>query len=304
MPSSDSQAPAGGLLAKLKSRLNRGKRWLQTDLAGKRLDEATLEDLETRLLMADVGVPATTALTEKLRAARSPLTGPQALEAAVAELLEPVDKPLAIAGGPRPFVVLVVGVNGTGKTTTIGKLAHRLRAERRNVMLAAADTFRAAAIEQLQEWGERTDSPVIAQAHGADPAAVVHDALGAARARDVDVLLIDTAGRMHTAGGLMDELKKIKRVIGRIDPSAPHETLLVLDASQGQNALRQAQEFDAALGLTGLAITKLDGTAKGGILLAVARELAVPIRFVGVGEGVEDLEPFRAREFAQALVGT
>jgi fused signal recognition particle receptor len=218
-------------------------------------------------------------------------------------LMQTVESPLEVKGSHKPFVILVLGVNGTGKTTTVGKLAHRLKASGRSVLLAAADTFRAAAVEQLQEWGKRTGVPVVAQAPGADPAAVVHDALVAARARNVDVVLADTAGRLHTAAGLMDELEKIKRIIKRFDSSAPHETLLVLDASQGQNALAQAARFHEKLGVTGLAITKLDGTAKGGILLAIARQLRLPIRYVGLGEGVDDLEVFRAPEFVRALIG-
>jgi fused signal recognition particle receptor len=200
-------------------------------------------------------------------------------------------------------VILAVGVNGTGKTTTVGKLAHRLAGSGYSVLLAAADTFRAAASEQLQEWGRRAGVPVVAQAPGADPAAVVHDALVAARARGIDVVLADTAGRLHTAAGLMDELEKIRRVVARFDATAPHEILLVLDASQGQNALAQARRFHERLRVTGLAITKLDGTAKGGILLAIARELRVPIRFVGLGEGVDDLHDFRAADFVRALIG-
>jgi fused signal recognition particle receptor len=200
-------------------------------------------------------------------------------------------------------VILAVGVNGTGKTTTVGKLAHRLKAKGHTVLLAAADTFRAAAVEQLQEWGARAEVPVVAQEPGADPAAVVHDALVAARARGIDVVLADTAGRLHTAAGLMDELDKIRRVIQRFDPTAPHETLLVLDASQGQNALAQAQKFHERLKLTGLAITKLDGTAKGGILFAIALKLKIPIRLVGIGESVADLDDFRAGEFLRALLG-
>jgi fused signal recognition particle receptor len=200
-------------------------------------------------------------------------------------------------------VILAVGVNGTGKTTTVGKLAHRLKARGHSVLLAAADTFRAAAVEQLQEWGERAGAPVIAQAAGADPAAVVHDALRAARSRNIDVVIVDTAGRLHTAAGLMDELEKIKRVVARFDSTAPHEILLVLDASQGQNALAQALRFHERLGVTGLAITKLDGTAKGGILLGIARQMRVPIRFVAVGEGLDDLDDFRAADFVRALIG-
>jgi fused signal recognition particle receptor len=298
-----------GFFAKLKTRLNRGKTWLATELLGlgaRPLDESTVEELETRLLTADVGVDATTWLIGEMRAAskRSPGTPAVDLLRRTAQgLLATVEAPLAISSAYKPFVILAVGVNGTGKTTTVGKLAHRLKAQGHSVLLAAADTFRAAAVEQLQEWGRRADVPVVAQDAGADPAAVVHDALLAARARNVDVVLADTAGRLHTAAGLMAELEKIKRVVRRFDATAPHEILLVLDASQGQNALAQARRFHERLGLTGLAITKLDGTAKGGILLAVARELKVPIRLVAVGESVEDLDDFRAAEFVRALLG-
>jgi fused signal recognition particle receptor len=298
-----------GFFAKLKERLNRGTTWLASDLLGigqKPLDEATIEELESRLLTADVGVDATTWLIDEMRKSRkrsSALSTAESLSETALGLMSTVEAPLEVATAHRPFVILVLGVNGTGKTTTVGKLAHRLKAAGSTVLLAAADTFRAAAVEQLQEWGKRSDVPVIAQAPGADPAAVVHDALLAARARDIDVVLADTAGRLHTAAGLMDELEKIKRIVKRFDPSAPHETLLVLDASQGQNALAQALKFHERLGVTGLAITKLDGTAKGGILLAIARKLRVPIRFVGLGEGIDDLEVFRAPEFVRALIG-
>ena len=217
--------------------------------------------------------------------------------------MQTVEAPLVIDRSRKPFIILAIGVNGTGKTTTVGKLAHRLKASGHSVLLAAADTFRAAAVEQLQEWGRRTQVAVIAQAPGADPAAVVHDALVAARARNIDVVLADTAGRLHTAAGLMDELEKVRRIIARFDASAPHETLLVLDGSQGQNALAQARSFHERLKVTGLVITKLDGTAKGGILLAIARQLRVPIRFVAVGEGVDDLDDFKAADFVRALVG-
>jgi fused signal recognition particle receptor len=294
----------GGFFAKLRARLNKGRAWWQTDLRqlfSGPADAATLESIEEQLLIADVGVAATEFLLDRLRKNRG--QAPAAvLRTAIIELLTPVEQACRLEQH-TPFVMLVVGVNGTGKTTTIGKLAQRYRGEGRSVLLAAADTFRAAAVEQLKEWGRRTDTPVIAQAQGADPAAVAHDALTAAKARHSDVLLIDTAGRLHTAGGLMDEIKKVRRVIARLDASAPHEVLLVLDATQGQNALRQARLFHDALKLTGLAITKLDGTAKGGIVLAIARELGVPIRFIGVGESAEDLQPFRAQEFAAALLG-
>jgi fused signal recognition particle receptor len=298
-----------GFFSKLKARLNRGSAWLASDLLGvsqRPLDEDTIEELETRLLMADVGVDATTWLINQMREfhkyAQAPTAADALMQSAVA-LMKTVEAPLSVATAQKPFVILVLGVNGTGKTTTVGKLAHRLKQSGHSVLLAAADTFRAAAVEQLQEWGERAGVPVVTQAPGADPAAVVHDALLAARARGVDVVLADTAGRLHTAAGLMDELEKVKRIVKRFDPSAPHETLLVLDASQGQNALAQALRFHERLGVTGLAITKLDGTAKGGILLAIARQLRVPIRFVALGEGVDDLEEFRAQEFVRALIG-
>jgi fused signal recognition particle receptor len=303
------QRKGGGFFSKLKERLNRGTSWLKSDLLGLRskpLDEETVEDLEARLLQADVGVEATEWLIAQMRARHkrnSTEDAAELLRQTAAELLKTVEAPLVIAPDKKPFVMLVLGVNGTGKTTTIGKLAAKLRAEGRSVMLAAGDTFRAAAVEQLKEWGQRANAPVIAQAPGADPAAVVHDALMAARARDIDVVIADTAGRLHTAAGLMDELEKIKRVIKRFDPMAPHETLLVLDGSQGQNALQQALKFHERMHVTGLAITKLDGTAKGGILLAIARRLAVPIRLVAVGEGIDDLDVFRAEEFTRALVG-
>jgi fused signal recognition particle receptor len=217
-------------------------------------------------------------------------------------LMAPCAQPLAIVRGERPFVLMVVGVNGAGKTTTIGKLAHKLKSQGLSVMLAAGDTFRAAAVEQLQTWGQRNDIPVIAQAGGADAAAVAHDAMQAAAARKVDVLIIDTAGRLHTQSGLMDELKKIRRIVQRFDPQAPQEVLLVLDAGTGQNALAQLQHFHAAVEVTGLCLTKLDGTAKGGILFAMAQQAALPIRFIGVGEGIQDLREFDAEEFVEALL--
>src|SRR6202171_4522914 len=218
------------------------------------------------------------------------------------EILKPVEKPLAIDPNIRPYVILVVGINGAGKTTTIGKLARRLLAEGHSVMLAAGDTFRAAAREQLAIWAERNQVPIIAQQSGAEPAAVIFDALQAARARNIDVLIADTAGRLHTQTHLMDELKKVKRVLGRLDPAAPHEVLLVLDGTIGQNAVAQAEEFNKSLGVTGLMITKLDGTAKGGVVLAIAQRLKIPIRFVGVGEQSEDFGVFNASEFVSALL--
>jgi fused signal recognition particle receptor len=300
-----------GFLARLKARLNRGGASIARDLRhllrGRQIDAAVLEDLETRLLSADVGVEATGEILADLnrRVARHELDDVDALLDALrdrlSELLAPCEQPLSI-GPARPFVVLVVGVNGSGKTTSIGKLAHELREQGLSVMLAAGDTFRAAAIEQLHIWAERTGSLFSAQQPGADPGAVMFDALKSAQARGVDVLLADTAGRLHSQTHLMDELKKVKRVVARIMPEAPHEVLLVLDANQGQNALAQAQQFHAALGVTGLVLTKLDGTARGGIVVAIAQALGLPIRFIGVGEKVEDFGLFNARAFAGALV--
>jgi fused signal recognition particle receptor len=307
--SADSGEQQGGFFAKLKARVNRGTAWLKSDLlsvGSQELTDDVVEELENRLLLADVGVDATTWLIDEMKSTARRTPGARAadlLQQTARYLLETVEAPLEIDRTHRPFVILALGVNGTGKTTTVGKLAHRLKARGHSVLLAAADTFRAAAVEQLQEWGKRAGAPVIAQQPGADPAAVVHDALVAARARNIDVVIADTAGRLHTSAGLMDELTKIKRVIARFDPSAPHEVLLVLDASQGQNALAQAKHFHERLGVTGLAITKLDGTAKGGILLGIARQLRVPIRLVAVGESLDDLDDFRAAEFVRALIG-
>ncbi len=297
---------------RLGSRLNRGSAWLGLDLAtllgGRRVDSEILAELEARLLTADVGVEATEHILADLgtRVARQELADAGALSGAlrtaVTEILEPCAQPLVIDPERRPFVILVVGVNGSGKTTTIGKIAQRLAQEGASVMLAAGDTFRAAAIEQLGVWAERTGSALIAQQAGADPGAVVFDAVQAARSRGIEVLLADTAGRLHSQSHLMEELKKVKRVIRRVDPTAPHEVLLVLDANQGQNALAQALQFHEAIGVTGLALTKLDGTAKGGIVVAIARKLRLPIRFVGVGEQAEDFGEFDAGAFAAALV--
>jgi fused signal recognition particle receptor len=300
-----------GFIKRLRQRLNRGNSWLSYDLAdlfkGRAIDAAILEELETRLLGADVGVAATTQILEALRArvARRELADASALigalREAIVEILAPCAKPLVIDASVKPFVILVVGVNGSGKTTTIGKLARRCADEGKSVLLAAGDTFRAAAIEQLQVWAERTGSAFAAQTPGADPGAVVFDAMAAARSRGSDVLLADTAGRLHSQSHLMEELKKVRRVIQRVDPAAPHEVLLVLDANQGQNALAQARQFGAAVGVTGLVLTKLDGTAKGGIVIAIAQELKIPIRFIGVGETAEDFGEFDAQAFAAAL---
>ncbi len=299
-------------VGRLRKRLNRGNSWLTVDLAdlaaGGKIDEDVLEQLEASLVMADVGIDTTEQIIGELqkKLARRELKDVAALKAglhqAILEILEPVAQELEISGDKRPFVVLMVGVNGAGKTTTIGKLAKRFKDQGLSVMLAAGDTFRAAAVEQLQIWGERNDVPVIAQQAGADPAAVIFDAWEAARARGIDVLLADTAGRLQNQQGLMNELAKIKRVISSRDEEAPHEVMLVLDASQGQNALVQARKFHEVLGLTGITITKLDGTAKGGILLAIANQLKVPLRFIGIGESLDDMQPFSASEFAAALL--
>jgi fused signal recognition particle receptor len=294
------------MFAKLKQRLNQGTSWLTAEvrgLLGGRPDEGSLEALEEALLVADVGVDATEWLVAKMRARGAGATLYARLEATILELLEPLEVPLEIKSEHKPFVILVVGVNGAGKTSTLGKLAVWLKQREYTVMLAAADTFRAAAVEQLEAWGQRAGASVVSQAAGADPAAVVHDALAAARARGVDVVLADTAGRLHTAAGLMAELEKIVRVARRFDATAPHEVLLVLDASQGQNTLAQALEFHRRLGVTGLVLTKLDGTAKGGAVLGIARKLNVPIRFITVGESNEDFAVFGARDFTRALLG-
>ena len=303
-----------GFIKRLRARINRGDSWLTYDLAnlapGGKIDEETLEELESQLVMADVGIDTTERVIADLQKslARKELKDLAALKAglhrSLTAILEPVAKPLTIEKRDGPFVILMVGVNGAGKTTTIGKLARKFQDDGLSVMLAAGDTFRAAAVEQLQAWGERNGVPVISQHAGADPAAVVFDAWEAARARNIDVLLADTAGRLQNQQGLMDELAKVKRVVGRRDETAPHEIMLVVDASQGQNALVQARKFHEALGLSGIAVTKLDGTAKGGIVLAIANELDVPLRFIGIGESVDDLQPFVAGEFVDALLAS
>ena len=306
--------PTLGWLGRIRAGLSKTRAGLAEGLGtlflgGKRLDDTLLEELETRLLIADVGLDATRrildGLTEKL--GRKDLLTPEVvmntLAADMTALLAPCEQPLRIPGDSKPFVILVVGINGAGKTTTIGKLAHHLKAEGRSVLLAAGDTFRAAAVEQLQTWGARNDVPVVAQHTGADSASVIFDAVAAGQARGMDVVIADTAGRLHTQSNLMQELAKIKRVLAKLDPAAPHEVLLVVDGGTGQNALNQAQQFHQAVGLTGVAITKLDGTAKGGMLFAIAQKLGVPIRFIGVGEAIEDLQPFVARDFVAALLG-
>jgi fused signal recognition particle receptor len=273
------------------------------------LDDDLLDELETALITADVGVAASTELVEQLRkrmhkrefADADALLA--ALRTALVEQLLPVQQPLQVAGR-QPFVVLVVGINGAGKTTTIGKLARRWRDERRAVMLAAGDTFRAAAVEQLKTWGTRNDVPVVAQGQDADAASVIFDALQAARSRHIDVLIADTAGRLHTQGGLMDELGKIARVLKKLDPAAPHEVLMVLDGTTGQNAINQVRQFLGIVGVTGLVVTKLDGTAKGGVVFALAREFGLPIRYIGLGEAAGDLRVFDAAAFVDGLLPT
>ena len=315
-PTSQDQAPEpNGFLTRLKTRLSRTRSSLVDGLSDlflgkKTIDEEVLEELETRLLLADVGVEATATIIDKLteQFSRKQLTQIdtllQALRDEMLSILQPCSQILNTSQTQKPYVILMVGVNGVGKTTTIGKLAKSLQTQGQSVMLAAGDTFRAAAVEQLQIWGERNRIPVIAQQSGADAASVIYDAVQAAQARQVDVIIADTAGRLHTQSNLMEELKKIKRVIGKLDRTAPHEIMLVVDAGTGQNALSQAVQFHNAIGLSGITLTKLDGTAKGGIIFAIAQRLGVPIRFIGVGEGVEDLREFNAEEFIDALLST
>ena len=301
-----------GFFARLKQGLSKtsasiGEGMASLFLGRKTIDDDLLDELETRLLTADVGVEATTQIIQRLtqKVARKELADADALykslQAELAAMLKPVEQPLKIVSQNKPFVILVVGVNGAGKTTTIGKLAKKLQLEGKKVMLAAGDTFRAAAVEQLQVWGERNKIPVIAQHTGADSASVIFDAVQAAKARGIDVLIADTAGRLHTKDNLMEELKKVRRVIGKLDADAPHEVLLVLDAGTGQNAINQAKQFNQTVELTGLALTKLDGTAKGGVIFALAKQFGLPIRYIGVGEGIDDLRTFEAEPFVQAL---
>ncbi|MCW9015567.1 MAG: signal recognition particle-docking protein FtsY [Kangiellaceae bacterium] len=276
-------------------------------LGQKEIDDDVLEEVETLLLMADVGVDTTSRIIEDLtdKAGRKELKDTQALMARLKELLleivEPVQAPLAIPKQDTPFVILMVGVNGVGKTTTIGKLAHQFKAEGKSVVLAAGDTFRAAAVEQLKAWGDRNDVPVVAQHTGADSASVIFDAVEAAKARDVDIVIADTAGRLHNKSNLMEELSKVKRVMGKVDATAPHEVMLVVDAGTGQNALVQAQEFNKAVALNSVTITKLDGTAKGGVVFALADKMKLPIRYIGVGEAKQDLRGFNAKDYIEAL---
>ena len=301
-----------GFFARLKQGLSKtsasiGEGMASLFLGKKAIDDDLLEEIETRLLTADVGVEATSVIIKNLtqKVARKQLTDADALykslQEELAAMLKPVEQPLKIESQNKPFVILVVGVNGAGKTTTIGKLAKKLQLEGKKVMLAAGDTFRAAAVEQLQVWGERNHIPVIAQHTGADSASVIFDAVQAAKARGIDVLIADTAGRLHTKDNLMEELKKVRRVMGKLDEDAPHEVLLVLDAGTGQNAISQTKQFDQTVALTGLALTKLDGTAKGGVIFALAKQFNIPIRYIGVGEGIDDLRDFESEPFVQAL---
>ena len=306
------EAPKQGMLARLREKLGRTRSNLADGLANlllgrKQIDDDLLEELETLLLTADVGIDATHRIIGDITAKvqRKELSDPEKLNGVLkqelAQILADARAPEKQPAADRPRVILMVGINGAGKTTTIGKLARKYQAEGKSVMLAAGDTFRAAAVEQLQTWGERNSVPVIAQHTGADSASVIYDAVEAATARRTDILIADTAGRLHTKTNLMDELTKIVRVMKKIDPEAPHEVMLVVDGGTGQNALQQAIQFNEAVGLTGITITKLDGTARGGILFAIADKLKVPIRFIGVGEGIDDLRPFDAGEFIDAL---
>lgn len=302
------------LFSRLKQRLNRTNTKLTEGfsdliLGKKAIDDELLEELETQLITADLGIDATQTIINDLtqRVARKQLGDSDALFAALRDdmvaILQPSCQPLIIPKQQSPYVILMVGINGVGKTTTIGKLAKQFQQQGKSVMLAAGDTFRAAAVEQLQVWGERNDIAVISQHNGADSASVIFDALQAAKARNIDILIADTAGRLHTQSNLMEELKKVRRVMGKLDSNAPHEVMLVLDAGTGQNALSQAVQFEQAVGVTGITLTKLDGTAKGGIIFAIAKKTGLPIRYIGVGETIDDLRPFQADEFVDALLG-
>lgn len=304
-----------GFFGRLKNQLSKTRHSFNNGLANivlgkKEIDQDLLDDLETLLLSADVGFETTDYLIQTLteQVSRKQLKDPQALvdslKGLLTDILTPVSQPLEIDSQKTPYVILMVGVNGVGKTTTIGKLAKQYQSQGLSVMLAAGDTFRAAAVEQLQTWGERNKVPVIAQGTGADSAAVIFDSIQAAKARKIDVLIADTAGRLHTQSNLMEELKKVKRVMSKVDDSAPHEVMLVLDAATGQNALSQAKQFHEAMGVTGLVLSKMDGTAKGGIIFSLAQQLSIPLRYIGVGEAIDDLRPFDADEFIEALFTT
>jgi fused signal recognition particle receptor len=308
----DKPQTKGGLFSRLKQQLSKTRTGLteglsQLILGKKNIDDELLEDIEAQLVMADVGIEATQEIIKNLtdRLNRKTLKDAEsvliALKEDMASILKPVSQPFVIPEDKKPFVLLVIGVNGVGKTTTIGKLANRFQQQGKSVMLAAGDTFRAAAVEQLETSRERNNIPVIAQKNGTDPASVIFDAISSAKAKNIDVLIADTAGRLHTQNNLMEELKKIVRVIQKVDPTAPHETMLVLDSGTGQNALSQARQFNEAVDITGLTLTKLDGTAKGGILFALSKNMNIPIRFIGIGESLEDLREFDSTDFVNAL---
>jgi fused signal recognition particle receptor len=312
-PAEEEEKASGGLFGRLRKGLKRSRSAFAEGLGNlllgqKVIDDALMEELETQLLLADVGIDATTEIMDRLsdRVARRQLNDPEALLEALREeltdLLREPHVPFELPASPRPFVILVVGVNGVGKTTTIGKLARRFKDQGLVPILAAGDTFRAAAVQQLQRWGERNEVEVIAQGEGADSASVIFDALGAAKSRGADVVLADTAGRLHNKANLMEELNKVGRVMKRFDETAPHAVLLVLDAGTGQNALAQAREFGQVVDLTGLVLTKLDGTARGGIVFALARQTGLPLQFIGIGEQVDDLRPFEPEPFVEALL--
>ncbi|MGH1470414.1 MAG: signal recognition particle-docking protein FtsY [Cellvibrionaceae bacterium] len=310
----ESKEKKKGLFSRIKQGLSRTSSQFSEGIGSllfgkKEIDDELLEEIETQLLVADVGIETTTTIIDDLtkKVQRKQLADGDALlvalQNALKELLIKVEAPLVIDVTKKPFVLLVVGVNGVGKTTTIGKLAKRFQSEGHSVMLAAGDTFRAAAVEQLKVWGDRNDVAVVAQATGSDSASVIYDAVESAKARNIDIIIADTAGRLHNKSHLMDELSKVKRVIGKLDASAPHEILLVLDAGTGQNALSQAEHFSKAVDVSGIALTKLDGTAKGGIIFALSDKFGLPVRYIGVGEGIDDLQPFKADTFVDALFG-
>jgi fused signal recognition particle receptor len=310
---SSESVQSAGLFTKLRSKLTKTRKNFTGGISQlfsrhKHIDNAFYEELETLLLTSDAGIDVTQAIIDHLKttATKQKLSEPSevidSLKSTLLEILDPCSQSLHIPASDSPYVILMIGVNGAGKTTTIGKLTSQLKAEGKSVMLAAGDTFRAAASEQLQAWGERNDVPVISQHSGADSASVIYDALEAAKARNIDILIADTAGRLHTQEGLMAELSKVQRVMQKLDTTAPHEVMLVLDASIGQNALHQAEAFNKTVPITGITMTKLDGTAKGGILFAIAKSLQLPIRFIGVGEGIEDLRAFEAHEFIDAII--
>ena len=307
-PQTKPKNDSGGYFARIRQGLAKTRRGFADLFLGKKtLDQDLIDDLETQLLTADVGIEVTRSIIDSVTAQidRKELKDVEAVKAAVRDHMQNLLAPYALpldTSCAKPYVILMTGINGAGKTTTIGKLARHFQQEGKKVMLAAGDTFRAAAVEQLQTWGARHNVPVIAQGTGADAASVAYDALQSATARGIDVLIIDTAGRLHTQDHLMEELKKIKRVIAKLDPAAPHETMLIIDAGNGQNALRQAEQFHKAMQVDSITVTKLDGTAKGGILFAISEKLGIPIRYIGVGEQPEDLRPFNAQEFVQALL--